>query len=131
METRYVQEVYPLKNLTPLPCVPAFVLGVVNVRGRILPVFDLKRLLALPGTGLIDLHRIIFVRSEAIEIGILADLVIGTRSISENSLQSSLPTLTGIHSAYLKGVTSDHLVVLDLERVLADPRLIVHDEVES
>jgi len=43
VETRYVREVYPLKDLTPLPCTPPFVLGVVNVRGHILPVLDLKK----------------------------------------------------------------------------------------
>ena len=42
-----VREVYPLKGLTPLPCTPAFVLGVINVRGHILPVIDLTSLLGL------------------------------------------------------------------------------------
>lgn len=42
VETRHVREVCPLKDLTPLPCTPPFVLGVVNVRGCILPVLDLK-----------------------------------------------------------------------------------------
>ena len=43
VEVRYVREVYPLKDLTPLPSTPPFVLGVVNVRGRILPVLDSAR----------------------------------------------------------------------------------------
>src|SRR5688500_5335816 len=38
IETRYIREVYPLKDLTPVPCTPALVLGVINVRGQILSV---------------------------------------------------------------------------------------------
>src|SRR5882757_6299566 len=54
VENRYVQEVCPLKELTPLPCTPPFLLGIVNVRGRILPVLDLKKFFDLPEKGLTD-----------------------------------------------------------------------------
>lgn len=131
VETRYVREVYPLKDLTPLPCTPPFVLGIVNVRGRILPVLDLKKFFALPEKGLTDLHRIILVEGNGLQFGLLADVVGGARSIPTDSLQSSLPTLTGVRSEYLKGVTAERLVVLDLARILADPKIIVHEEVET
>src|ERR1700712_5225839 len=54
VENRFVREVCPLKELTPLPCTPPFLLGVVNVRGRILPVLDLKKFFDLPEKGLTD-----------------------------------------------------------------------------
>ena len=129
LEDRWVQEVCPLKELTPLPCTPPFVLGIVNVRGRILPVLDLKKLFDLPEQGLTDLHRIVLVRGNDLELGLLADVIVGVRSIPADSFQPSLPTLTGIRSDYLKGVTAERLVVLDLARILADPKIIVHEEV--
>ena len=131
VETRYVREVHPLKDLTPLPFTPPFVLGIVYVRGEILPVLDLKRFFELPEQGLTDLHRIILVRGHDLELGLLADEIVGVRSIPVESLQLSLPTLTGIRSDYLKGVTAERLVVLDLARILADSKIIVHDEAES
>jgi purine-binding chemotaxis protein CheW len=129
VETVYVREVYPLRNLTPLPCVPPFVLGVVNVRGQILPVLDIKKFFGLPEQGLTDLHRIVVVRDNGIELGLLADVVVAVRSIPVESLQSSLPTLTEIRAEYLKGVTAERLVVLDLARILADPKIVIHEEV--
>jgi purine-binding chemotaxis protein CheW len=129
VETRYVREVCRLKDLTPLPCTPPFVLGIVNVRGRILPVLDLKRFFDLPAQGLTDLHRIILVEGNELDLGLLADATVGVRSISADSVQPSLPTLTGIRSEYLKGVTAERLVVLDVARILADPNIIVHEEV--
>ncbi len=130
LETSYVREVHPLKNLTPLPCTPPFVLGIVNVRGRILPVLNLKKFFGLPDNGLTDLHRIILVGGNGLELGLLADISVGVRSIPVDSLQASLPTLTGIGAEYLKGVTAERLVVLDMGRILADSRIIVHEEVE-
>jgi purine-binding chemotaxis protein CheW len=131
LEARYVREVCPLKSLTPLPGTPPFVLGIVNVRGRILPVLDLKKFFDLPERGLTDLHRIILVQGNDLELGLLADVIVGLRTIPVDSLQPSLPTLTGIRAEYLKGVTAERLVVLDLASVLRDPKIIVHDDVEN
>lgn len=131
VETRQVREVYPLKDMTPLPCTPAFVRGIVNVRGRILPVLDLKKFFDLPEKGLTDLHCIVIVRRGDLELGLLADSIVGVRSVSADSLQASLPTLTGIRSDYLKGLLAEGVVVLDLARILADPKLIVHEEVTT
>ncbi len=131
VETRHVREVFPLKDLTPLPCTPAFVRGLVNVRGRITPVIDIKKFFDLPDQGLTDLHRIILVHGNGLEIGLLADVAVGVRSIPIEALQTDLPTLTGIRAALLMGVTADRLVVLDLARMLADPKLIVHEEVHN
>jgi purine-binding chemotaxis protein CheW len=131
VETRHVQEVHPLKNLTPLPCTPPFVLGVVNVRGRITPVIDIKKFFDLPDKGLTDLHRIILVRGNGLELGLLADVIVSVRRVRLDSLQASLPTLTGIRAAYLKGVTAERLVVLDLDRLLADPKIVVNETVEK
>jgi purine-binding chemotaxis protein CheW len=130
VENRYVQEVCPLKELTPLPGTPPFVRGIINVRGRILPVFDMKKFFDLPEQGIGDLHSVILLRGHDLEFGLLADIVVGVRAIPADSLQPSLPTLTGIRSDYLKGVTAERLVVLDLTRVLTDPKIVVHDEVE-
>lgn len=131
LETRYVSEVHPLKDLTPLPGTPPFLLGIVNVRGHIMPVIDIKKFFELPDEGLTDLHRIILVRGNDLELGLLADAIVGVHTVSQDSLQPSLATLTGIRSDYLKGVTAERLVVLDLDRILTDPKIIVHEEVEN
>ena len=130
VETRYVREVYPLKDLTPLPCTPPFVLGIVNVRGHLLPVLDLKKFFDLPETGLTDLHCIILVHDGDLEFGLLADVIVGMQSLPVATLQSAPSTLTDIRRDYLKGVTAEGLVVLDLARLLADSQIIVHEEVE-
>jgi purine-binding chemotaxis protein CheW len=131
LETRYVHEVHPLKDLTPLPCTPPFILGIVNVRGRIVAVLDIRKFFDLPQEGLTDLHRIILVRDNDLEFGLLADAIVGVLKIDAQDLQPALPTLTGIRADYLKGVARERLVVLELAHILADPKILVHEEVEN
>jgi purine-binding chemotaxis protein CheW len=131
VETRFVDEVQHLHALTTLPGTPPFVRGVVNLRGRILPVYDLKKFFALPEAGLTDLHRIVVVRRADFVLGLLADQVIGVRTLSRTTLAPSLATLTGIGAEFLLGVSEQRLVVLDLERILAEEKLVIDDDVDS
>jgi purine-binding chemotaxis protein CheW len=128
IESSYVREVYPLKDLTPLPRTPPFVLGIINIRGRILSVIDIKKLFDLPERGLTDLNKVIIVRHGMMEMGILADAVIGVASILLSDIQPSLPTLTGVRQRYSKGVTKGPMVILDGAKLLTDPDLVVNEE---
>ncbi|WP_332739115.1 chemotaxis protein CheW [Hydrogenophaga sp.] len=131
VETRYVREVHPLKHLTPLPSTPPFVLGIVNVRGRILPVFDIRKFFGLSENGLTDLHRIILVGGNDLELGLLADISVGVLTIAAGSVQPPPPTFTGIGTQYLKGITAERLVVLDIGRILTDPGILVHQDADN
>lgn len=128
IEQRSVREVLRLENLTPLPCARDFVRGIVNMRGQILPVIDVKRFFELPDSGITDLHRVIVVHADGVELGILADTVTGVRSIPLDRVQPSLPTLTGIRASYLHGVTDDQVVILDVTKILSDPKLVEEEE---
>ncbi|MBI2311240.1 MAG: purine-binding chemotaxis protein CheW [Betaproteobacteria bacterium] len=128
VESGFVQEVAPLKEFTPVPGTPPFILGIVNLRGRILSVVDLRPFFELPAKGLGDLNKVIVLHDGNLEFGILADAVAGVRSLALAAIQPSLPTLTGIREQYLKGVTPDRLVVLDGGKLLSDPNLIVREE---
>ncbi|MBI1988570.1 MAG: chemotaxis protein CheW [Betaproteobacteria bacterium] len=131
VETRHVREIHPLEHLTPLPCTPAFVLGIVNVRGEILSVIDLRKFFDLPEKGLTDLNKVIVLESGPMVFGILADAVIGAKRIRLAGIQPSLPTLTGVREAYLKGVTAERTVILDAEKLLADETIVVQEQVEG
>jgi len=130
IESQYIREVYPLKDFTPLPCTPPFVLGITNVRGQVFSIIDIKKFFDLPDKGLTDLNRILITKSLGMNLGILADLIVGVRRVPIHEIQSDLPTLTDKRSEYLKGVTNDMVVILDAEKILSDPRIIIKEEVE-
>lgn len=127
--SEYVREIYPLNDLTPVPCTPLFVLGIINVRGQVLSVIDVKRFFDLPEKGLTDLNKVIILRSDEMEFGILADAIVGVRNLILSEIETSLPTLIGIRKEYLMGVTRDREVVLDAGKLLTDKGIIVNENV--
>lgn len=129
LEMSWVGEVFPLKDLTRIPCAPPFVLGVMNMRGKIMSVIDMRKFFDLPDQGLTDLNKVIIVHDNAMEFGILADAILGVRQLFLAHMLPSLPTLNDIRSDYLKGVTEDRLVVLDGGKILRDRGIVVRDEV--
>lgn len=130
IESEMVREVYPLKDFTPLPGVPPFILGIINVRGQILSVVDLKKFFGFPEKGLGQLNKVIILHDEHMEFGILADEILGRGAVAKDTIQTSIPTVTGIGATYLKGVTSEQLIILDGKRILGDRALIIHQEAE-
>ncbi len=130
IESVYIREVYPLKDYTPIPCTPAFVMGIINFRGQMLSIIDLRMFFDLPGKGMTDLNRVIILHGDMMEFGILADEIKGVRRVSSQAMQTSLTNITGLRDAYIKGVTPDRLIVLDAERILGDKSIIVHEEVD-
>ncbi len=129
IESGYVREVYPLKDYTPLPCTPAFVLGLVNVRGRVVSVVDIRKFFELPEKGISDLNKVIIIHGGSMEFGILADSILGVRNIATTDIQPPLPTLTGIREEFLRGITTERLAVLDAQKLLAHKNIVVHEEV--
>lgn len=129
VEAHYVVEVLPLRQLTPLPNTPDFVLGIVGVHGHIVSVIDLRCFFDLPRQGLSDLNRIAILRDGQMEFALLTDRVIGTCSLPKRALQASQPHLSGVRREYLLGITSASWAVLDAAKLLSDPRLRVENHV--
>lgn len=130
VEAAHVSETAVLTHFTALPCTPNFVVGIVNIRGRILHVIDLREFFELPPRGIVDLHHVVFIQHGEIQLGLLADLVTGLQLLPRSSLQLPPPTFAGIRADYVKGITADGLAVLDAVRIITDRRQIVQEEVD-
>lgn len=129
VEMSYVAETLPLSDFTPLFCTPPYVLGITNLRGRIISIIDLRRFFELPAVGLSDLNRVIVVSDGSMEFGVLADGIVGMRSVALSELQPAPATFAGMREEFLAGVTADRLALLDMGKILSDKRVVVHEEV--
>lgn len=129
IESRLVREIASLREITPLPCLPPFVLGVINLRGEILSVLDIKRFFNLPSQGLGDLNKMVVLHLGKMTFAILADEIVGTRKLDETRLERALPTHSRIRTDYLRGVSAEGIMVLDGEKLLSDPAIVVHETV--
>jgi len=127
LEFRFIREICPLKELSPLPCTPQFVLGIMNLRGQILSVIDFRRYVGLPVKGITELNRVVILKSGDMEFGILADEILGMRNVSLREMQRQ-PFQTGILAHFIMGITPDGCIVLDGEKILADRKIVVEEE---
>ena len=129
IEYRHIREVLPLPRVTPLPCVPLFVRGIINIRGRIVSLLDLRSILGMQDAPRGPTSSAIIPQSTTVEFGLLADEILGLSAILLSSIQTSLPTLTGVGAEYLRGITAEGLVLLDAGKLLADEKLVINEAV--
>ena len=129
IELSFIAETLPLVEFTPLFCTPPFVLGIANMRGRIISIIDLRRFFELPAIGLSDLNRVIVVGDGEMEFGVLADSIVGMRSFKPQEILAAPDAFTGLREEYLAGVTSERCALLDMRKIISDPRIVVHEEV--
>ena len=129
IDLSYVNEVIHINDITALPCTPSFILGIINVRGKILSVIDIKKLFNLPETGITNLNRVIVVKHEDIELGILADDIIGNNNIYRDNLQSDLTTITEVPDNLIIGISRDRLIVLDIKKFLLNEEIIIDEAI--
>ena len=128
IEASWIREVLPLKSLTPIPGTPPFIMGVVNVRGQIISVLNLKRFFNLPEKGISELNKIIIIRDEKLEFAILVDAVYGMQEIHPEEIQSSPVTLNGTGAEYITGVTRDGLILLDGYKILNSSVIVINEK---
>jgi len=128
VDSAFIREVCSLKEITPLPCTPPFVLGIINVRGQILSVVDINKFFGIPGKGANVLNKTIIVHTSEMEFAIPAETITGAGYIARDEIQPLPPTLTNIRAEYLKGMTGEQFIVLDMARILSDKRIVVSEE---
>lgn len=128
IESQYVRECVPIQEITSLPNLPNFVYGIINVRRKILSVIDLKVFFDLPNKES-KLNNVVILEHGQMEFSILIDEIEGVSSVSIDSIQPPLPSLTGIRQDFLKGIAPNQLILLDGHKLLNDPKLIVQESV--
>jgi purine-binding chemotaxis protein CheW len=139
LDVRYVFDIKPLMQITRVPRVPNWVAGVVNLRGRILSVVDLRLLFGLPAAargGEQDFHTLgaqgflVVVETPAMQVALLCDDVLTVETFPVSQIQESSGVVRGLRPEYVLGVIERAqdglLVILDVPALLADDRLIVH-----
>jgi purine-binding chemotaxis protein CheW len=123
IDARLVIEITRLADFTALPHAPVHLVGVTNLRGEILPVFDLRALLGLNRRSLNDLTRLVVLGQARPEFGILADSTRELVFLGDRHLLPPPESVSEQGRHYMRGVTKDALVVLDGKVLLEDPRL--------
>jgi purine-binding chemotaxis protein CheW len=122
VEIARVHEIIRLQTVTRVPHAPAFVEGVINLRGKVIPVVDLRRRFGLPLADHTRASRIVVVEIGDQVVGIVVDGVSEVLRVNKGTIEPPSPVVAGIESDYLHGIAKlpERLVILlNLDRVLA------------
>lgn len=123
VEIDRVQEIIRMQPITRVPNGPACVEGVTNLRGRVIPVLDLRKRFALHATEPTRRSRIVVAELGHYTVGLVVDAVSEVLRVPSDAVEPPSALVTTADSAYLRGVAklADRLVLLlDLSRILSD-----------
>jgi purine-binding chemotaxis protein CheW len=116
-----VQEIIRAADITPVPGAPGHVQGVINLRGKIIPVADLRRRFGLPAIEESEFRRIVVVELGEKRIGMLVDSVSQVIKVPAGVVEEMPEAVTTVADNYIKGVgklENRLVIILDLNRSL-------------
>lgn len=126
IEIRHVIEIVVMQDITEVPDMPEFIIGVINLRGQVISVMDIRKRFKLEAREYDDRTCIIVVRINDISVGIIVDTVNEVINIPENQVDPPPRTHSGIKSGYIKGMgkIGDKVkILLDIEKILYEDEL--------
>jgi len=128
IEIKFVTEIIGIQAITPIPELAEYVRGVINLRGRIIPVIDVRLRFKKESREYDDRTCIIIVEIRDMSIGLIIDRVSEVVSIPDENIAPPPDINKGFHNKYIKGigkVGNSVKLVLDCEKLLSE------DEIEN
>lgn len=133
VDIQQVREVLKMTQVTPLPQSADFIEGVINLRGEVIPVVDLRKRFELSAGERTDQTRIIIVEIEENEVGLIVDSVSEVLRIPEKNIQPPPATVAGTRTDLIEGVgklDERLIIILRLEKILTTSEKIALEEVK-
>lgn len=126
-----VQSIEKVLSITRVPKTPAYVKGVINLRGIVTPIVDLRERFGLASKEMDDSTRIIIVTLDEYDVGLIVDAANDVLDIPVNAIEPQPEVVGTIESDFISGVAKVEkhlLVMLNLDKVLEPVKRVVSDE---
>jgi purine-binding chemotaxis protein CheW len=117
-----VESIIKMQAITKIPHAPGFVEGITNLRGKVLPVIDLRKRFGLPGREPDNNSRIIIILINDTQMGMVVDGVSEVLTIMDENIEPTPPMVSTVDSAFITGIAKLEgrlVILLDLARVLS------------
>ncbi len=124
IENIYIKEIIRISGITPVPCTPPFVSGLINLRGDIYSVINIHILLEQKKSGISDLSKVIIISSGDVTFGMNCDDLCGFCSSGEFNelLPSNFPELD---KELIKGISKEGVRLLDGSKLIKNKKIII------
>jgi purine-binding chemotaxis protein CheW len=126
IEAAFVHEVLTLKEITYIPGTPEYVSGVINFRGSIVSVLNLKVLFGLKERGLTEMNKVLLLRNEQMEFGLIADGILGSFDVSLSEISEPPINLSPTGAGFVSGLLLNGAIMLNGANMLESNILVVN-----
>ena len=123
IEIMLVREIISIHPITQLPKVPPYIIGIINVRGNIIPLIDVRLRFKLEPVPYNQKTSIIIIEVKQIQVGLIVDYVSEVLSIADGKCVAPPDMINRTENRFIKatGITGDHIkLILDCEKLLND-----------
>lgn len=134
VEVHQVKSIEKLEHITRVPRTPEFVKGVINLRGVVTPIIDLRKRFDLEESEYTESTRIIIVAVGELEVGLIVDAANDVIDIPVDAVEPPPEVVGGVEAAYLRGVAKLDkrlLILLNLDKVLSTEEIKQLDTLEG
>jgi purine-binding chemotaxis protein CheW len=117
-----IEEILRMVDITTVPKAPSFVEGIINLRGRVIPIVDLRKKMGLMASDFTNATRIIVVNLSGRKIGFIVDNVEDVLRVSSDVVDKAPSASTGADTKYIQGVAKTEqgmVIILDVHKVFS------------
>ncbi|MDX2495271.1 MAG: chemotaxis protein CheW [Desulfuromusa sp.] len=121
IEIQYVIEIIGIQNITDVPDMPAFIRGVINLRGKVVPIMDVRARFGIEARDYDDRTCIIVVNIDSTEVGLVVDEVSEVADIPEKNVEPAPKIHKNNEDSYIQGmgkINTDVKILLDVHKLL-------------
>lgn len=133
IEITKVQEIIGYQGFTRIPNVPEFIRGVLNLRGTVVPVVDLRKKFAMEDKEYNKFTVIIILEAEERIMGIIVDAISDVVTLATKDIQEAPSFATNVRADFISGMGKRDgklIILLDMDKVLSQEELEIIDEIE-
>lgn len=122
----YIEQILPAERLTPVPCTPRYIAGVINWCGQLLTVIDIAQLFNIANNRQHKNTTIIVVSDHKMTVGIMIDEIEENGRFSPSQLEAPLLNAELNSTKFIKGIWQGRVTILDIENLLSDQQIIIN-----
>ncbi|ADD68198.1 CheW protein [Denitrovibrio acetiphilus DSM 12809] len=115
-----IKEILRMLDITKVPKAPSFVEGIINIRGKVIPIVDLRKKMGIPANEFTNSSRIIVVNLNGKQVGFIVDQVEEVLRVDGDLVDKAPAASTSVDNRYIKGVArlqTGMVIILDVHEI--------------
>ncbi len=123
----YVEEVFQIKSVLPIPGTPPYIVGIASLRGPLISIIDLRHLCNLHEKAVMGSDKTLIVKTNSMRVGVMTDEVTGLEFIPDSDITAESPLFSHIPRRFVEGITRDGTIILSCSSLFSMETLEVNE----